>query len=180
MDRIDQLSNISSVVQSVHTYDNNKEYFILETNLGITVADAKSGEVIRAFEGITEIEYNPKDGFLYSVYWDTGLYKEFFARANISSGEITTISELQNIDGLIQGNSTFDYDTELYCFVSILGVTIIDVKEENIVKIFEGIEDIEYDHNSGKLIGLSDDMQRKLLSADMSSGEVTVLGETSI
>ena len=46
------------------TYDNINNYFIIETNFGITVIDTKSGNIVNTFTGITEIEFNPLDTLL--------------------------------------------------------------------------------------------------------------------
>lgn len=178
-DKITSLENITGVVQGVFTYDNSDSYFILQTNLGITVIDLETGAIIKTFDGITEIEYNPKDGFLYGIQWQNNNSKAVFAKANIETGEITEINQLKNVNWIVQGNSTFDYDSSRYCFVSD-SVIVVDINNGEILNKINGLFEIEYNHNSGELIGLTLEENRKLLSADITTGEIDTLGETGI
>lgn len=180
LDLIGQLEEINSVHQGESTYDPVHDYFIFRTNLGITIIDTKSVEIKNSFEGITMPEFNPADNMIYGIYWNREVFKEYFAKADPVTGEITTISELPGIEGANIGSSTFDFDLQNYCFIGNGEVVVVDISDGKILKMFDGIEAIEYEQKSGKLIGLSNDSTRKLLRADMQSGEITVLGETSI
>jgi len=167
------LNEITSVVQGVSTFDNNN--LILHSNLGITVVEVESGRILNTFQGITEIEYNPNDSFLYGIKRKDD--KIIFAKANINTGEVVEIREIKNVNYYVQGNSTFDYDSNRYIFLAHPDtVMVVDISDGSVVNKFHGIYEIEYNHNQRNLIGL--DLERTtLLSANINNGELKTLGK---
>ncbi len=155
---IDTTRSVEGVYQGQSTFDSIHNYYFLSIHDGILVYDIQSNSLIKTIANplrLTEIEYNPYTNKLIGFY-QTNVGK-IFASLSIDSGNYTIIDTLHGVHGFYFGSSTFDAINQRYFFSS-NGVVMVDATTGKILKTIQTSQpmvSLEYNCNSGKLLGLS-------------------------
>lgn len=133
--KIDTLKGVNKLYAGESTYDSKNERYFIITNLGITVIDAKKGLIIDAIPNtykLKSIEYCENSGKIVGTCWLEN--KKKFVVLDLENGKFEFLNNLNNINFLIQGSTTFSPDNGQYFTITDLGITLISISNGSIKK----------------------------------------------
>ena len=142
---INSIQGVTQVSGASSTFDYTNGYYIIITNLGITVINSQNGSIVNTFPSINnlgQLEYDDITKIVYGVYWDYNNSVENLSSIDINSGAITTINSIQGVTSVSSGTSTFDYDNGYYIIITNLGITVINSQNGSIVNTFPSISNL--------------------------------------
>lgn len=131
---ISPLADIQYTVNFDNAFDvTNRRYFI-HTNLGITVINVDTGDIIANIPNpntVSGLEYDPATDQVFGVYWNGTAEK--FAALDLSNNTFSELSTLTDVKWLVNFSTTFDYLNGRYFLFTNLGITVVDAATGNIL-----------------------------------------------
>jgi len=132
---ISVLTGVNLILGIGNTIDQSNGRYIIGTNLGITIIDINSGNIIETLpftliNSINSITYYEPTNKLYGVYWN-GI-EEIFVSFDLETGATENISVLPNVNLIVSGN-TIDSSNGRYIIGTNLGITVIDIETGSIL-----------------------------------------------
>lgn len=154
---IDTLNGVLYLTVGESTFDHENGRYFNITNLGITITDVFSGEILDTIHnpnGVKGIEYNSNTDQLFGSYWNGS--EQIFSSLDLTTKTYNDIDTLEGVLYLSAGESTFDRINGRYFNKTNLGITIIDITNGEIIDTINNpnnVKGIEYDHASNKIYG---------------------------
>jgi|GEM_PF-6462352 len=125
---IADLPGVNTIINLTSTFDRKNKRFIFYSNLGITIVDAISGEILKTYEPdyntCKNLEFSLQDQKLYYISFN-GTDASLHA-LDIESDVRDTISVLSSFATFSTTSSTFDQANNRYIYLNDNGLAVVD------------------------------------------------------
>ena len=166
---ISRLSGVNSLSVGESTFDTQNGRYFINTNLGITIVDVSTGNILNTVttpSPLRGMEYDPGRNQLIASYW-TGT-QQILTALDLNTYTLSNIKRLNGVNSLSVGESTFDTQNGRYFINTNLGITIVDVSTGNILNTVttpNSLNGMEYDPGANQLIASYWTGSRQILTA---------------
>lgn len=180
------LAGVSTLSAGESAFDPETGSYINSTNLGLTVIDATTGNILNSFSNlgfgsIKLLEYDTVTNLLYGSYW-TGT-EEIFTSVDINTGVKTDLATLTGVSTLQAGESALNMSDGTYYNLTNLGLLEIDIYTGAILATYTNagsLKGIESDPTNDRLYGSYwNGSQEKLAYYDFASSSLVDVGTLS-
>ncbi len=134
--RVKKLTYLLKVSQGSATFDYKSNRYIFNSDRGLHVLDASTGELEITLQGVTNTEFNERTGMLIGLKTND-LRK--IVKINPKAQQVTEIAEIAGIGGVVVGMSAFDSDNGYYVLETNYGITAISYETGDLVASFRDI-----------------------------------------
>ncbi|MFK8102313.1 MAG: T9SS type A sorting domain-containing protein [Saprospiraceae bacterium] len=152
------LPNVETLVNLENTIDRKNGRYFTRTNLGITIVDVETGNIvinIPTTNFFTRFEYDEVTNKLFGVYRDGTEHS--LAALDLTTNTLSVINTLVGVENTINFDNAFDVSNRRYFIHTNLGITIINVDTGNIISTIPNpnvLSGLEYDPATNRLLGI--------------------------